>query len=82
MIVAANHQPGDSEAALREKPIVGRGIVIEDNVWIGGGACILDGVVIGKNSIVGAGAVVTKNVSPATTVAGVPASPLLLQTSE
>ena len=40
------------------------GVVIEDNVWIGGGSIILDGVKIGRNSVVGAGSIVTKDIPP------------------
>jgi acetyltransferase-like isoleucine patch superfamily enzyme len=50
-----------------------RGVVIEDDVWVGARAMILQGVVVGRGSIVGAGAVVTKSVPPYAVVAGVPA---------
>ena len=50
-----------------------RGIVVEDDVWIGWRAIVLDGVTIGRGAVVGAGAVVTKTVSPYAIVAGVPA---------
>ncbi|DAZ95701.1 TPA: hypothetical protein N0F65_007107 [Lagenidium giganteum] len=51
----------------------GRGIVIEDNVWIGGNAIIQPGVRIGTGSIVAAGSVVTKDVPPMTIYGGNPA---------
>ena len=38
------------------------GVVIQDNVWIGGGSIILAGVKIGRNSVVGAGSIVTKDI--------------------
>lgn len=41
-------------------PQHGRGIVIEQDCWIGGGATILPGRTIGKGSTVGAGSIVTK----------------------
>ncbi|KAI5799335.1 trimeric LpxA-like protein [Peziza echinospora] len=41
-------------------PELGKPIVVEDDVWIGGGAIICPGVTIGKGSTVGAGSVVTK----------------------
>ncbi len=47
--------------------------IIEDDVSIGTGAVIMCGITIGRNSLIGAGAVVTKNISPRTTVKGVPA---------
>jgi maltose O-acetyltransferase len=49
------------------------GVVIEDDVWIGGGATILHGVTIGRGSIIGAAAVVTKSVPPYSVAAGNPA---------
>lgn len=50
-----------------------RGIVVEDDVWIGWRAIVLDGVTIGRGAVVGAGAVVTKTIPPYAIVAGVPA---------
>lgn len=44
----------------------GRGVTIEDNVWIGGGAVILDGVTIGRNAVVGACAIVASDVPAGT----------------
>ncbi len=52
------------------------GVVIESECLIGTGATILQYLTIGRGAVVGAGAVVTKNVSPSTTVIGVPAQPL------
>ena len=51
----------------------GRGIIVDDNVWLGANVKVLDGVRIGKDSIIGAGAVVTKDVPPFAIAAGVPA---------
>lgn len=50
-----------------------RGVVIEDDVWIGTRAVIVHGVTIGRGAVVGAGAVVTRSVPPYAVVAGVPA---------
>ncbi|EQL03748.1 nodulation protein L [Ophiocordyceps sinensis CO18] len=54
-------------------PQLGRGIIIEQDCWVGGGAMILPGRTIGKGSTVGAGSLVTKDVPPFTVVAGNPA---------
>jgi len=51
-----------------------KGVIIEDDVWIGTRAIILHGVKIGRGAIVAAGAVVTKDVPPYTIVGGVPAA--------
>lgn len=50
-----------------------KGIIIEDNVWIGFRATILKGVTIGSGAIVAAHACVTSDVPPNTIVAGNPA---------
>jgi acetyltransferase-like isoleucine patch superfamily enzyme len=56
-----------------KRPEDDQGVVIEDDVWVGGGATILHGVTIGRGSVIGAGAVVTKSVPPYSVVAGNPA---------
>ncbi len=58
-----NYRPGKS-----------KGIIVEDNVWIGANATILPGLRIGKNSVIAAGSVVTKDIPPYCLAAGVPAS--------
>lgn len=58
----------------RRDYLTGAPITIETNVWIGTAATILPGVTIGAGSVVAAGAVVTHDVTPATLVAGVPAT--------
>lgn len=53
--------------------LVGKGIHIKRNAWVGAGATILPGVTIGENSVVAAGAVVSHDVPDNVVVAGVPA---------
>lgn len=72
-ILAVDHIFQDRSRPFIEQGITARGIVIEDDVWIGAGAVVTDGVRIGKGSVVAAGAVVTRDVAPGTVVAGVPA---------
>jgi acetyltransferase-like isoleucine patch superfamily enzyme len=72
-IVASQHVFSSTQDYIASQGFTSRGIVINDDVWIGAGVCVLDGVTIGTGSIVGAGAVVTKDVEPFTVVAGVPA---------
>lgn len=50
-----------------------RGVIIENDVWIGCNAIIRNGVKISNGAIIAAGAVVTKDVPPYAIVAGVPA---------
>lgn len=49
------------------------GVIIEDDVWIGGRATVLRGVRVGRGAIIGAGSVVSKSVPPYAIVAGNPA---------
>lgn len=60
------HSTGESYESIK-------GIIIEDNVWIGTRVTVLKNVTIGTGSIIAAGAVVTKSVPPHCMVAGVPA---------
>lgn len=53
--------------------VVGKKIIISENVWIGAGSIVLSGVTIGDKSVIGAGSVVTKNVPPNQLWAGNPA---------
>ena len=59
--------------ASREIQATQKGVVIQDDVWVGLGSIIMDGVTIGEGSIIGAGSVVTKDVPPYTIFAGCPA---------
>ncbi|HOV98001.1 MAG TPA: acyltransferase [Bacteroidota bacterium] len=72
-IFSENHGIDDITIPIIEQPSIRKGVVIEDDVWIGANSTILDGVIIGKGSVIAAGSVVTKNILPYTVVAGVPA---------
>ncbi len=72
VIIPANHN-FRSTALLHESGVVGRGITIGDDVWIGAGVRVLDGVAVGSRSVVGAGAVVTRSIPPNCVAMGVPA---------
>lgn len=72
-IVAGNHGHSDLTRPMSEQDFVSKGIVIEDDVWLGAGAKVLDGVRIGKGSIISAGAVVNRDVAPYSIMGGVPA---------
>ncbi|MEU8002108.1 acyltransferase [Catellatospora sp. NPDC049111] len=71
-LVGFNHstEPG---TPIHQQPIVAKGIVVGDDVWIGSNAIVLDGVTIGAHSIIGAGAVVTKDVPAWSVMVGNPA---------
>lgn len=78
-IVPVNYGFQDRSVPFRLQTPSLKGIVIEDDVWIGAGATILDGCIIGKGSVIGAGAVVTKSVEPYAIVAGVPAKKIAIR---
>src|SRR5215831_1959423 len=67
------HNFDRTDVPVLEQERSGRGILIEDNVWLAANVKVLDGVTIGKDSIVGAGAVVNNDVPAFSIAAGVPA---------
>jgi acetyltransferase-like isoleucine patch superfamily enzyme len=73
-IMAGTHDVDEtSDVPIIMQTRISKGIVIQDNVWIGTGARILDGVHIGENTIVGAGSVVSRDVPANSMVLGNPA---------
>lgn len=72
-ILAENHAFEDTTRPINAQGVTRRGIVIEDDCWIGNLAVILDGVTVGRGSVIGAAAVVTQDVPPYSVAAGNPA---------
>jgi acetyltransferase-like isoleucine patch superfamily enzyme len=72
VVVPAGHNFERVDIPIRKQGSLMKGIVIEDDVWIGCGCRILDGVKIGKGSVIGAGSVVNKNIEEYSVVVGVP----------
>ncbi len=72
-IYANNHNFADLTVPIRQQGVTRKGIIIEDNCWLGHGVTVLDGVTIGQGSVIGAGAVVTKDIPPFSIAVGVPA---------
>lgn len=58
---------------MRASDIIGGGVIIGSNCFVGQNAIILPDVHIGDDCIVAAGAVVTKDVADGSVVGGVPA---------
>lgn len=58
---------------VKQRLIMDKPVIIEDDVWIGTNAVILPGVTIGRRAIIAAGTVVTRDVPPGVIVAGIPA---------
>lgn len=72
-IHAGHHVFSDPARLIREQGTTHKGVVIEDDCWIGAKVTILDGVTIGRGSVIGAGAVVTSSLPPLSVAAGNPA---------
>lgn len=73
LIIPANHVFSRTDIPINTQGTESKGIVINDDVWIGAGCQVLDGVTIGKGAIIAAGSVVNKSVEAHTIVGGVPA---------
>lgn len=72
-IYASNHSFADPLVNIKEQKSSFKGIVIEEDCWLGTGVKVVDGIKIGKGSVIGAGAVVTKDIPPYSVAVGVPA---------
>ncbi|HEY7160936.1 MAG TPA: acyltransferase [Acidobacteriota bacterium] len=72
-LLAENHRFEDSEIPIQDQGVSRKGIVIEDDVWIGNSVIVLDGVRIGRGAVIGAGSIVTKDVPVNAVIVGNPA---------
>lgn len=72
-IYGNNHNFTDPIKAIKDQGVTRKGIVIEDDCWLGHGVKVLDGITIGRGSVIGAGAVVTKDIPPFSVAVGIPA---------
>lgn len=63
-----NHIFARTDISIMEQGVTNKGIVIEDDCWIGAGAVFLDGVNVGKGSVIGANTLVNRSV-PAFSIA-------------
>lgn len=73
VIVPSNHKFDDTQEYIYKQGLSKKGIVIEDNVWLGAGVKVLDGVKISFGSVIGANAVVTKSTERNGVYVGIPA---------
>lgn len=63
-LFAENHNFRDVDKSIKDQGVHQKGIIIEDDCWIGSGSIILDGITIGRGSVIGAGTIVSKNIPP------------------
>lgn len=73
MIIPNTHTYSNINQTIYDQGCTGKGIIIQDDVWIGHGCSILDNVIIGRGSVIAAGSVVNRNVPPYSIYGGVPA---------
>ncbi len=81
MIIPNNHLFKDPNKPIQLQGSEAKGIIIEDDVWIGHSVSVLDGVRVGKGSVLGAGSVINKDVPPYSVVGGIPAKVLRKRSS-
>lgn len=72
-LLAENHEFRDGATPIQEQGVTRKGIVVNDDVWVGNRVVVLDGVTIGVGAVVGAGSIVTRDVPPGAIVVGNPA---------
>jgi len=72
-LVGGGHEFDRADVPVIEQGRSSRGIILDDNVWLGTGTKVLDGVRIGRDVVVGAGAVVTDDLPDGVIAVGVPA---------
>jgi len=73
VIIPCNHVFVDKKRLIREQDIISKGIIIEDDVWIGANVTVLDGAIIRKGAIIAAGSVVRGEIESYKIYGGSPA---------
>lgn len=63
-LFAENHNFSNINSTIKSQGVSNKGIIVEDDCWIGSNTIILDGVRIGRGSVIGAGTLVTKDIKP------------------
>ncbi len=72
VIVPSNHVFSDLTRPIAQQGYSFKGIVIEDDVWIGANCTVLDGAHIGRGCVIAAGSVVRGKLEPNCVYGGVP----------
>lgn len=71
-VMGFNHRFDNLNENISKQGRTIKGIIIENNVWIGANTLVLDGVTIGEGCVIGGGSVVTKSIPPFSVAAGNP----------
>jgi acetyltransferase-like isoleucine patch superfamily enzyme len=74
VVIPANHNYNDRHRYIYKQGETYKGIIIEDDVWIGTNCVILDGITISQGCVIGAGSVVARSTEPNGIYGGVPAN--------
>jgi acetyltransferase-like isoleucine patch superfamily enzyme len=70
---AENHNFSRIDIPIRVQGVTKKGIIVEDDCWVGANVTFLDGCHVGTGCVIAAGAVVRGEVPPYSIIAGVPA---------
>ena len=73
LLIASDHNFSRRDVPIFRQGATTKGIVVEDDVYVGSNVTVLDGVHVGAGAVIAAGAVVAKDVAAYTIVGGVPA---------
>lgn len=73
VVMSGNHNFDRLDVPIRSQGSTRKGIVIEDDVWLGAHCVVLDGVTIARGCVIAAGAIVSKSTEPYGAYVGVPA---------
>jgi len=72
-MIGGTHTMDRTDIPPLEQPRVSKGIVMEDNIWLGAGVKVMDGVRIGRDAVIGTSAVVSKDIPAYAIAVGIPA---------
>lgn len=75
LIITQNHRYDNATAVPYDSSYTRKGVIIEDNVWLGDRVIILDGSHISEGAIIQAGSVVASHIPYCAIVGGHPAKP-------
>jgi acetyltransferase-like isoleucine patch superfamily enzyme len=70
---AEDHDYSRMDCPIRDQGTRRKGIVVEDDCWIGSNVTFLDGVHVGRGCVIGAGAVVNGTIPDYSVAVGIPA---------